>query len=338
MKTEENQQQKCENCKVSIIVPVYNAEKYLERCMKSILSQSHKNWKAIFVNDGSSDSSLNILNYYAEKDSRLLIINKENGGASSARNIGIDALQTDYFCFVDADDAIHPEFLRKTLEAAVVNNCDLIVTGISYKGKGHILHQAGIIKLDPDTYIKCIHPGPCAKLYKTELIIQANLRFCEDMHYAEDYVFTRSYALQVDKYYAIQEPMYNYYYDNEDSLDHRFAKHNMPYEQYILCTEAPWRVFHKLLTVEKQYIDSSKLSKWTYSLYNELWRMFYLSNQHLSKKDKKNHTAHFKRKHKDFCQHICYWKRMCALQRYPRIYHFLRCAYQTLKATIKIKQ
>lgn len=84
---------------VSIIVPVYNAEKYLHRCIQSILNQSYKNWEAIFVNDGSTDSSLSLLQEYAKKDSRIRIINKNNGGAASARNAGLDALRTIFLPF-----------------------------------------------------------------------------------------------------------------------------------------------------------------------------------------------------------------------------------------------
>ena len=323
------QQQKRENHKVSIIVPVYNAEKYLERCVESILAQSHENWEAILVNDGSSDSSLDILKSYAEKDSRFRVLDKANGGASSARNMGIEALQTDYFCFVDADDSIHPDFLKKTLKAAIVNNCDLVVTGINFKDRKGSMYQAGLVKLVPDMYIKCVHPGPCAKLYKKKLIIQAGLHFFEDMHYAEDYVFTRSYALLVNNYYSIQEPMYHYHYDNDNSLDHRFANNSMPYEQYLYCAEAPWRIFFELLNIKEQ-INHKKFSEWAYALYNELWRMYYISNQHLFGKDKKNHTEYFKMRHKDFANHISYWKRICAFQRHPRLYNFLRIVYRTL--------
>ena len=90
---------------ISVIVPVYKVEKYLHRCVQSILNHSYKNWEAIFVNDGSTDSSLTILQEYAKKDDRIRIIDKKNGGPSSARNAGLDALQTDFFAFADSDDS-----------------------------------------------------------------------------------------------------------------------------------------------------------------------------------------------------------------------------------------
>lgn len=322
--------QKCTNHKVSVIIPVYNAEKYLHRCIGSILNQTHQNWEAIMVNDGSTDSSLDILNTYAGKDVRFRVISKENYGASSARNAGLDALRTEYFCFVDADDSIHPDYLRKMLEAAIEHNCDLVITGINFKDRGGMLYLSGLQELIPSQYIKCTTGGPVAKLYRRNTLNTPKLRFYEDMHYAEDYVFTLTYALRVNQYYAVQEALYNYHYDNENSLDHRFAVRAMPFEQYLLCIDAPWRVFRELLSTGAK-IPSPLFTKWVFSLYNELWSMYRLSRRFLTKDERKIHTAHFIVRHRDFVIHIPWHKRISAPQRHPHMYHAMKAMWGRVK-------
>ena len=94
--------------KVSVIVPIYNAEKYLNKCLESIIGQTYKNLEIILVDDGSSDNSPIICDAWAQIDSRIRVIHKKNGGVSSARNAGIDLAQGDYIGFVDADDWIEP--------------------------------------------------------------------------------------------------------------------------------------------------------------------------------------------------------------------------------------
>ena len=95
--------------KVSVIIPVYNVEQYLNRCIDSVLNQTYKDFEIILVDDGSTDKSGEICDVYAEKDSRITVIHKENGGLSDARNFGIDAARGDFLTFLDSDDYFHPE-------------------------------------------------------------------------------------------------------------------------------------------------------------------------------------------------------------------------------------
>ena len=95
-----------ENDKLSIVVPIYNVEKYLRKCINSLINQTYKSIEIILVDDGSSDSSGNIADEYAEKDSKIKVIHKTNGGVSSARNSGIEAAKGDYICFTNGDDHI----------------------------------------------------------------------------------------------------------------------------------------------------------------------------------------------------------------------------------------
>lgn len=115
------------NNKISIIVPVYNTEKYLAKCLDSIVNQTYKNLEIICVNDGSTDNSLDILKKYSVQDSRIAIVNKENGGLSSARNTGLQAVHGEYVMFVDSDDWIDTDTCEKALNAALFIDADVVM-------------------------------------------------------------------------------------------------------------------------------------------------------------------------------------------------------------------
>lgn len=111
---------------ISVIIPVYNTEKYLENCLKSVVNQSYKNLEIIIVNDGSTDNSLKICKEFAAINSRIQIISKGNGGISSARNLGLEKCSGDYVSFIDSDDWIHPETYQKLIPF-LINPVDLVV-------------------------------------------------------------------------------------------------------------------------------------------------------------------------------------------------------------------
>lgn len=111
---------------IDIVIPIYNVKPYLRRCLDSILEQTYQNWRAICVDDGSTDGSSLILDDYARSDSRFLIIRKQNGGLSDARNCGIDASDSDYIMFVDSDDFIHPQTLEIAVGLALRDGTDIV--------------------------------------------------------------------------------------------------------------------------------------------------------------------------------------------------------------------
>ena len=112
---------------ISVIIPIFNMEKYLSKCLDSILNQTYTNLEILLVNDGSTDNSPAICKKYADKDSRIKIINKENGGSSSARNKGLDCSTGAYIMFMDSDDYVHPDFVQKCYTAAIRDDADLVV-------------------------------------------------------------------------------------------------------------------------------------------------------------------------------------------------------------------
>lgn len=115
------------NILVSVIVPVYNVEKYLVRCVDSILKQSYNNLQIILVDDGSNDKSALICDEYTKKDTRILVIHKNNGGLSEARNVGIDNAKGDYICFIDSDDFVRETYVKDLLSIILEYNADIAV-------------------------------------------------------------------------------------------------------------------------------------------------------------------------------------------------------------------
>ena len=116
------------NIKVSIVIPVYNVENYLDKCIKSVISQTHKNLEIILVDDGSTDKSGKIADFYKKKDDRIKVIHKKNEKVSAARNTGIDVATGEYVCFADADDYLMPDYVEYLLGMAVDNDADVALT------------------------------------------------------------------------------------------------------------------------------------------------------------------------------------------------------------------
>ena len=110
---------------VSIIVPIYNVEKYIKECIDSIINQTYKNLEIILVDDGSPDCCPKICDEYSKKDKRIKVIHKENGGLSSARNAGLDVAKGEYVSFIDSDDVVDEKFIETLYNLCIENNCDI---------------------------------------------------------------------------------------------------------------------------------------------------------------------------------------------------------------------
>ena len=115
--------------KISIIVPVYNVEKYIRRCLDSIAAQTFTDWECICVDDGTPDASGKICDEYAQKDGRFVVIHKENGGVSSARNVGLDVAKGEYVTFCDSDDWVEKEMLEVFYNTALKNDAEVVISG-----------------------------------------------------------------------------------------------------------------------------------------------------------------------------------------------------------------
>ena len=127
---------------ISVIVPIYNVEQYLENCINSILNQTYRNLEVILVDDGSPDNCGGICDLYSDKDPRIKVIHKQNGGLSDARNKGLDAATGEYLAFVDSDDTILPEMIDKLYQRIVIDQSDLAFCGYQQVNqKGDVLSE-----------------------------------------------------------------------------------------------------------------------------------------------------------------------------------------------------
>ena len=199
---------------ISIVVPVYNASEYLEPCLQSLALQSDENYEVILVDDGSTDHSFNICEEFIRTHSNFKLIHKENGGVSSARNLGIKNSKGYYLSFVDSDDYVGTNYLAD-LRNAMKDNIDFVLSKF-YFVDGEIITApksisiTGGIKIlfDKDTIIAC--QAPYAKLFKREIVIKNAISFDEKVRYGEDRLFVYSYLLAVNN--VAISPYCNYYY------------------------------------------------------------------------------------------------------------------------------
>lgn len=196
---------------ISIILPVYNSEKTLEKCILSILGQSYTQYELIIVNDGSTDTSKTIIEKYSEYDGRIVAIDKTNGGVSSARNIGIERAKGEYICFVDSDDYVATTYVEELYNCIVSNETDLALCLIS---RSKEMESDCVSRFDMNELIQSIidndehNAGPYNKLFRKELI--GNLRFAEDIYLGEDTLFCVEYAKKCKSAIRVNRVLYFY--------------------------------------------------------------------------------------------------------------------------------
>lgn len=225
------------NAKVTIIVPVYNVEKYLRKCLDSLINQTYENLEIIVIDDGSTDSSGKICDEFSEKDDRVIVIHQKNVGVSIARNVGLDIMSGDYVTFVDSDDYLELNAIERFLEMLINENSDIVIA------------EATTFFKDRTDY----HPNKAAEEYSTELIkekiltdklgnhvatkfykakIWERIRFPEKLVY-EDFFVMPSVCVNAQKIVYRCEPLYYYNRMNSTSLSslwndfnawHRYSK------------------------------------------------------------------------------------------------------------------
>lgn len=214
--------------KVSVIIPIYNIEKYLPECLESIINQTFKEIEIICVNDGSTDNSLEILKTYAQKDPRIKIINQENKGPSFARNNGLNNANGDYILFVDSDDWLHKSLVFKTYNNAITNNADIICFDCLNVYNSSIVQNRRIpafirknnkilFYFEEHKDIAYINCTSWSKLYKKEFLIKNKLKFPEEYKLAEDLIFWFELLIKNPKISLLNECLY-YYRKRQNSL------------------------------------------------------------------------------------------------------------------------
>ena len=216
------------NPSVSIIVPVYNAESTLPRCIESILHQTCGDFELLLVDDGSRDSSGAICDRYAAQDSRIRVFHKENGGVSAARNLALDHARGSYLQFLDSDDWVSPDATRLLLRAAEEHGADLVISDF-YRVVGDRVSVKGDIEEDGvltrEEYAQHMMENPADfyygvlwnKLYRRDLVEAHRLRMNEEISWCEDFLFNLEYIRRATRFYALHVPLY-YYVKTKGSL------------------------------------------------------------------------------------------------------------------------
>lgn len=276
--------------KISVIIPVYNMENYISDCLESVLNQTHQNLEIICINDGSTDNSLDILEEYAQKDKRIIIINKQNQGVSAARNEGLKIATGKYIGFVDPDDYIEPEtyktaerFMEEDDEldivcfgAKIIDEKNLTLNGYNALKHWYNIKFNGKYPLTSELYSNT--PGVVwNKLYKNSIIKEKELYFLP-YKYNEDTIFNIQYLSYTDKAYYINRNFYNYRFRPNSAVakyspdsDSKFA-FSTSIEQFIL--------------LYKYFEERGKLLLFNQIFYNKLKRViFWTINPEYQEKD-----------------------------------------------------
>lgn len=277
---------------ISIVIPVYNAEKFLKDCIDSILSQTFSNYEIILVDDGSTDSSSSICNEYKNKDSRILYIKKTNSGVSDSRNVGLNNAHGEWILFVDADDFLGTSnYLEKMFVFSLNNKNKMAIYQyvVNLEGNKENYNKCYINENCNKNYIianiirpkdydgNCICNAPCVwgKLFNRNTIIENNIYFKKGIKMYEDGLFMLDYFKYIDDIEVIENTKYVYRIHNESAM-HKFQENS--FEEKMMIRD----YFLNLMKLNSKVINSAIISA-TFGTYRGL-----IKNAHLDIADKNN--------------------------------------------------
>ena len=205
--------------KVSIIVPVYNKEKYIGDCIESLRSQTYQDIEIILIDDGSVDGSWDIINKYSKLDVRIIALHQDNAGVCVARNNGLNHVSGKWVCFVDADDTLPSNSIDTLVAHADKHNVDLVIGNFTrVHGNDNIYVHEYDDEVVSHNILSRIDAGRTwGQLYKSEIIIEHQIRFVDGLAYSEDHVFLTNYCLFINSLEFISDSIY-YYKINSDSV------------------------------------------------------------------------------------------------------------------------
>lgn len=231
------------NPKISVIVPVYNVEKYLRRCIDSILAQTFTDFELLLIDDGSKDQSGEICDDYAESDKRFVVIHQENHGVSKTRQKALDMVSTDYVAFIDPDDYIEKDYLEKLYNAADKTNADLVWCDyVENRLNSDTVHpcdlsdksRVGLLRGILDSKFSAVLWN---KLFRVSIIKDNNICFEASLKTAEDILFVSKFICHSSRFSYVNNALYNYNMSNENSAINKFStlKFKTDYASMLTC-------------------------------------------------------------------------------------------------------
>ena len=224
--------------KVSVIIPIYNVEKYLDKCLDSIVNQTYENIEIICINDGSTDGSQKIVNKYKKKYKNIISLEKENGGQATARNMGLTIATGEYVTFVDSDDYIDKK-LYETIAPKMKKGYDLIlfdyeIVYSNRRERKYCLNPIDKDNVTPSEYLLSQIVSPCNKIYKKAYLDKMNFKFPEGIIY-EDYAAIPTLVINNPKIAYVDKAFY--FYVQSDSSTTRNEEYKTKYENLFPATE-----------------------------------------------------------------------------------------------------
>ncbi len=278
--------------KISIIIPVYNAEKYLEKCLTSVIKQTYRNLQIICINDGSTDNSLNILKKFEEMDKRITVISQKNLGVSAARNNGLNIAKGEYITFLDSDDWLETDCYTLAIEAfSSDSSIDIISWGANVIDQRNStnseiqgvqnfykFNNLGKTKLN-ETLTKTLSGAVWKYLFKKEIINKLNLRFDNDLKLGEDVLFTFSYFSLVNYIYYLPYNTYNYVLSQNSATLKIGERHNPKYALH--------NNINLLLKLKKFYILQNNYALFNNILAKKILNTIFWQIQYLQSNDYK---------------------------------------------------
>lgn len=250
---------------VSIIVPVYKAEKYLNRCVDSILAQTFTDWELLLIDDGSPDRSGEICDEYAKKDFRIRVIHKENGGVSSARQRGLDEAVGEYTIHVDSDDWVEPNMLEELYKKAKQDDADIVICDyFNNIGTKQTICRQCPSSLEPKQVLielfQQLHGSCCNKLARRVCYKQYGIEFPRGINYCEDLFTWVQFLSHKEVKVAYLNKAFYHYFDNPESITRSYQRSQ--YEtrcEFVKCLE-------KVLPTE---LRTTILKKVTFNIFVE---------------------------------------------------------------------
>ena len=257
---------------ISVVIPVYNVERYLDECIQSVINQTYTDWECVLVDDGSTDGSGELCDKWSTKDERVRVIHQQNGGVSKARHRGIDEAKGKYITFVDSDDWLDSNYLLKM----VADPADIVVAGyvaedglsINHEHTPHVSKAFFLSEESVEDFValneSLLLYAPWGKLYRHDFIIKYGCFFPEDCSYGEDLQFNYKYLENVRSIVQVAEALYHYRQIGRGTLSskQRSLQFQQDYEQ--------WQMLKTFYEKRDLWLQPSKEL-----LYKRLWGIIY---------------------------------------------------------------